>query len=393
MPLPPKLLIRAITSLLLAVICNIALADPVRINGIRMWPAPDHTRVVFDVSRPVQHEVFVLSDPERIVIDFSNTRLAIKTLPPVPDSNRLLQRLRSATRNKTNLRMVLDLNTVVRPKSFMLRPNGDYGHRLVIDLIAADAKPTPSNSSLTPRPLPGRKRSRDVIVVVDAGHGGEDPGAISINGLYEKNIVLQIAKRLAEMIDNQKDLRAVLVRDGDYYIGLRKRMESARHHQADLFISIHADSARNRRAQGAGVYILSITGASSEAARWLAKKQNAADLIGGVSLDDKEETIASVLLDLSQTATGEASAKIGVQVLKALNSQIGKIHKQHVERAGFMVLKSPDIPSILVEAGFLSSRKDESRLRSAKGQHEVAKAILSGILTIRDYIIRRRDQS
>ncbi len=350
------------------------LAGQVQVENIRTWPAPDHTRVVFDIDRPVDHTLFMLKNPGRVVLDLRGADLSAEL--PKPESNdRLLKRLRAAPREDGVLRVVLDLKADVRPKSFQLKPNSQYGHRLVIDLQAAGdaARATeiaPSNRAPA--------RMRDIIVAIDPGHGGEDPGAIGRRRTKEKDVVLSIARRLKARIDREPGMRAVLTRDGDYFVNLRRRMEIARRHGADLFISLHADAFSDPRVHGSSVYILSRNGASSEAARWLAEQENASDLIGGVSLDDKDELLASVLLDLSQTATISASTEVARSVLQELRS-VGKTHKRNVERAGFMVLKSPDMPSILVEADFISNPKVERRLKSPRHQTALADAVVRGV--------------
>ncbi|MFT5446460.1 MAG: N-acetylmuramoyl-L-alanine amidase [Gammaproteobacteria bacterium] len=351
-------------------------ADPVSIERIRAWPAPDHTRVVFDVAAPVEHSLFMLKNPDRVVVDLRNARLATK-LPRSQRDDPLLARVRAGSRSGGDLRVVFDLRAGVRPRSFMLKPNAQYGHRLVIDLQAHSSAPmrkvSAKSKTLSHTP-------RNLIIALDPGHGGEDPGAIGPARTREKTVVLKIAQRLQRLIDREPGMRAVLTRKSDYYVGLRKRMEIARAHGADLFVSIHADAFQDKRVSGSSVYILSRGGASSEAARWLAEQENAADLVGGVSLDDKDEVLASVLLDLSQTATISASTDVATQVLNGLK-RVGRTHKRHVERAGFMVLKSPDIPSILVETAFLSNPEEERKLNSAAYQRKLAAAVLSGIRT------------
>ena len=349
----------------------------VNVENIRMWPAPDHTRVVLDLNRPAEYALFVLRGPDRVVVDLRDTRL-LKRVPRASPGDHLLAGIRAAPRKRTGLRVVLDLKQPARPKSFLLKPNRKYGHRLVIDLHTAVAG---SGAAVVRKPVrhgdsPGTRR--EVIVAVDAGHGGEDPGAVTRSKIREKDVVLAIARELARQIDRTQGMRAILIRDGDYYVGLRRRMEIAREHDADLFVSIHADSFRDSRVSGSSVYILSHRGTSSEAARWLAERENASDFVGGISLDDKDGQLASVLLDLSQTATLVASSEVGGRVLKSLG-RVGRRHKRRVERAGFLVLKSPDIPSILVETGFLTNPSDAKRLSNPKHQRVVAKAMLDGI--------------
>jgi N-acetylmuramoyl-L-alanine amidase len=344
------------------------------VEGVRVWSAPDHTRLVFDIDGPVDHRVFGLHGPERLVIDFSGTRLD-QPVQLDPD-NRHLASVRHANRKDGDLRVVLDLKQAVRPKSFMLKPNERYGHRLVIDLFDK------GETAQQPRAVKHASEQtelRDIIVAVDAGHGGEDSGAIGrTRRTYEKDVVLQIAKRLAAIIDAEPGMRAVLTRTGDYYIPLRKRMDMARTHRADLFVSIHADAFHDQRARGASVYVLSNRGASSEAARWLAESENAADLVGGVSLDDKDDVLASVLLDLSQSASRQASLEAADKVYRELGRHT-KVHGRRVQQAGFVVLKSPDIPSMLVETGFISNPTEERNLRDPKHQQRLARAVFKGV--------------
>jgi len=351
-----------------------SLAFSAQIEGVRLWTAPDHTRLVFDIDGPVEHRVFSLESPDRLVLDFEKTRVA-GSFRAEDLSDRHLKGVRHAPRQDGGLRVVLDLRHKIKPKSFLLKPNQDYGHRLVIDLYGKNGGSRPkvakSESDI--------KKLRDVVVAVDAGHGGEDPGASgSVKGTKEKLITLQIARRLKRLIDAQPGMRAVLTRTGDYYVGLRKRMKLARAHRADLFVSIHADAFRDKRVRGSSVYVLSSRGATSEAARWLAERENRADLVGGVSLDDKDDMLASVLLDLSQSATQEASLSAARHVYGNLGS-LGKVHGRRVQQAGFMVLKSPDIPSMLVETGFISNPQEELNLRSHAYQEKLAKAIMQGV--------------
>jgi N-acetylmuramoyl-L-alanine amidase len=263
-------------------------------------------------------------------------------------------------------------------KSFSLKPTDGYGDRLVIDLYDAAETTAPKLVKTLPDVDAG---PRDIVVAIDAGHGGEDPGARGYSGVYEKQVVLAIAKQLQSLVRQEPGMRPVMTRDGDYFISLRKRTLKARQEKADIFVSIHADSFRDRRASGTSLYVLSKHGATDEAARWLAEKENSSDLIGGVSLDDKDDLLASVLLDLSQTATIEASYAAGEAVLQRLRP-LGMLHKTTVQQAGFVVLKSPDIPSLLVETAYLSNPTDERKLRSPSHQLKMAEAILDGI---RDY--------
>ncbi len=346
--------------------------DAATVEQMRVRVAPDHTRFVFELSQGVEHRVFALSKPERLVLDLKGARLRA-SLPKL-SSDRLVQRIRSARRGNGDLRVVFDLRKRVVPKSFVLPPAKGYGHRLVLDLRAADSThKRPVMTALKEEPRP-----RDVVIAIDAGHGGEDPGATGPHGVREKNVVLAIARELARQVDAIEGMRAVLVRDGDYYLSLRKRMEVARKHGADLFLSIHADAYRNPRARGSSVYVVSRRGASSEAARWLAEKENASDLVGGVRLEDKEPMLAEVLLDLSQSATLDASTQAAREIFKALRS-FGPIHGSRVQRAGFVVLKSPDIPSLLVETAFISNPEEERKLADPKFRKRLASTILAGI--------------
>ncbi len=346
------------------------------IEGMRMWQAPDNTRLVFDLSKRVSHDLFTMKSPNRIVIDLKNTSLIASTSDLKIDKNDpLLRGVRVAKRNKNDLRIVLDLKKAVKPKSFVLSPNKDYGHRLVLDLFNKNRSKKKHKPKIK-RVMPNKPR--DVIIAIDAGHGGDDPGAIGYRGTKEKKIVLQVAKKLAANINRQRGMKAVLVRKGDYFIGLGKRVEIARRVQADLFISLHADAFRTKKARGSSVYVLSDNGASSEAAGWLANKENNSDLIGGVSLGDKDDLLKLVLVDMVKNSTLEDSHRVAKQVLRRLKG-VNSLHKNHVEKAGFRVLKAPDMPSILIEMAFISNPKEESRLRSGYYQKKMSKAILHGV--------------
>jgi len=352
------------------------LAQAAQIKGVRMWSSPDGTRVVFDVNNKVDHNVFVLKNPDRVVIDLEQSEFA-RPLTSLDYSKSLVKGIRTGTHQQKNLRVVLDMKAGVVPKSFLLNPTKQYGYRLVVDLESVTAPTaTPAKKPVYSSPLP--RRGRDIVVAIDAGHGGEDPGALGRRGTREKDVALSIARKLEKLLRKQQGIKPVLIRTGDYYISLRGRIRKARKHKADMFISIHADAFRNGKARGASVFVLSQRGASSEAARWLAASENNADLIGGVSLDDKDDLLASVLLDLSQNATLAASMDVGDRILGELK-RVGNVHKGQVEHAGFVVLKSPDVPSILVETGFISNRQEENQLRSQRHQQRIAKALLKGI--------------
>jgi N-acetylmuramoyl-L-alanine amidase len=360
---------------------SLVLAETVNFEKVRLWAAPDHTRVVFDTSGPVSHNVFSLQNPERLVIDVPAAQ-ALKALQTGSSAAGLVKAVRTAKKDNNTLRIVLDLKQGAKPRTFSLKPNGQYGHRLVVDLYEVEmtagvVKPTVVKKSVADQPA----GLRDLVIAIDAGHGGDDPGARGSRGTLEKTVVLAIARELAELIRKEPGMRPVMIREGDYYIGLRQRIDKARKHNADLFISIHADAFRDKRAHGSSVFVLSRRGASSEMGRWLAAKENAADLAGGVSLDDKDDLLAEVLLDLSQSATIEASHEVANNMLGGLK-RLGKTHKSSVQRAGFVVLKSPDIPSILVETAFISNPQEENKLTSKSHQKKLAQAMLTGV---RDY--------
>ncbi len=367
--------------ILLLVWCLPLQARQSEVGSLRIWSAPDHVRLVFDADSLIDHKIFTLDDPHRVVLDLKNTRIP-KHLPEPQADTRFIRKLRRAVRNKNDVRVVLDLNRAVKPKSFLLKPNRQYGHRLVIDLY--EKKGSAAKRSSKPVKSAVEAGHRDVIVAIDAGHGGEDPGAKGKHGTYEKDVVLAISRRLVKMINQKKGMKGVLIRDGDYYLGLRKRISKARRERADLFVSIHADAFHDSRVRGSSVYTLSRSGASNEAARWLAEKENSADLVGGVSLEDKDGMLASVLLDLSQIGTLEASSAAAQRVLRQLK-KLGKTHKRKVQQAGFVVLKSPDIPSMLVETAFISNPDEERRLKSPTYQKKVAKALLDGIVSYFEY--------
>ncbi len=350
-------------------------AKPSHIKSLRVWSAPDHVRLVFDADSSIEHKIFTLQNPHRLVLDLKDTELT-QHLPDPAKENKIIKGMRSAARNKGDVRVVFDLTGAVKPKSFLLKPNREYGHRLVIDLY--DNK-TEVKKRSAPVKTDKPSGERDVIIAIDPGHGGEDPGARGRRGTYEKDVVLAIGTNLVKELNRKQGLHAILIRDGDYYLGLRKRVDKAREAQADLFVSIHADAFRDPKVRGSSVYTLSRRGASNEAALWLAERENSSDLVGGVSLEDKDDTLFSVLLDLSQIGTLQASSEAAERVLAQLKG-LGKTHKRKVQQAGFVVLKSPDIPSMLVETAFISNPDEERRLRDPAHQRRIAKALSEGIV-------------
>jgi len=356
----------------------LVLALPVQaaeVLDVRLWRAPDHTRVVFDLSEPVSHSLLELDNPRRLVVDMPDVRL-LEALTDLPLENTPIDRVRSGVREGDDLRIVFDLAAQIRPKSFPLAPNERTGHRLVLDLFDVGSEGEDSQDVKSVEQLSDR---RDIVVAIDAGHGGEDPGALGPKKLQEKKVVLAIARKLQAKLRNTPGLKPVMIRDGDYYVSLRGRRDLARKHQADLFVSIHADAFRQASANGASVYALSTKGASSTAAQYLADRENAADLVGGVRLSDKDDVLAGVLADLSMTATLDTSLSLGARVLGEIDD-IAKLHKRKVEQAGFAVLKSPDIPSILVETGFISNPGEADRLNTSAYQDKMASAIHDGIV-------------
>ena len=346
-------------------------AHAVDVRAVRLWASPDGTRVVLDLSGSAQHSLQVLKNPDRVVLDVAGARLGRGVRTALAGAGAVKQ-VRMARRSSGELRIVLDLTRPIQAKSFLAAPNNRYGYRLVIDFGLNQGVDMPVKAEHAP------PDARDLVVAIDAGHGGEDPGAIGQNGTREKDVVLAIARELALKINVEPGMKAVLTRNGDYFVPLRDRMRRARVQQADLFVSVHADSIRDRRVDGSSVYILSQRGATDEASRWLAERENASDLIGGVSLDDKDDVLASVLLDLSQSASLSASQVAAERVLRQLN-RVGEVRKPQVQQARFMVLKSPDIPSMLVETAYISNPQEEQRLRAQPHQAKLAAAIHQGV--------------
>ena len=350
-------------------------AIPAVITDIRMWHAPDHSRIVFDLDRHSTFKVFTLENPGRVVIDLGKAQLRSR-IPAVGTTGQFIQRIRLGSPGDGVTRMVFDLSRPVRYFVRMLKPSHGYQYRLVVDFYHHSYDPKkPEKSPVTP-PGTGRK-NQDILIVIDPGHGGEDPGARGKRS-HEKTVVLEIAKRLKKRIDARKGMRAIMTRNSDYYVNLRQRSALAREHNADLFVSIHADAFTSPSARGASVYALSLSGATSEAARLLANRENLSDLAGGVNLADKDALLAEVLLDLSMSSTVTESIQFGREVLGELK-KIGRVHSKRVEQAGFVVLKSPDVPSILVETAYITNPEEERLLRSPKHQERLARAIMAGI--------------
>ena len=360
--------LRLLTCAVLLLIASVATAGTT-VENIRIWSENDKTRVVLDLSHPVEHNIFTLRGPDRLVIDLKDSRLS-GALSDMPRGAGTVRSIRSAVRANGQLRVVLDLNTAVRSRTFTAGPNASYGDRLVVDLQQA--------GSLAPvkRASEGYRPGRDIVIAIDAGHGGKDPGAVGKKRTREKDVVLQISRELASRINAEPGMKAVLVRDRDIYIDHRERMAIARRHKADLFVSIHADAVDDRRAHGASVYALSLKGASDEAARQLARRENAS--VGGVSLNDKDDLLASVLLDIAQNESLDASLSVGNEVAKQMG-RVTKMHRKTVQQAGFLVLKSPDLPSILVETAFISNPSEEKKLRDKGYQARLSNSILAGI--------------
>lgn len=387
------------------------------IISARVWPARDYTRITLESNAPIRFTLLTVKNPERVVLDLeeiSSGPALNEIANKVAADDPYIKAVRVGRHKPGVVRLVLDLKSEVNPQVFNLKPVGEYGHRLVLDVYpmepqdtlmqlalkgeagavpapektpenaAASAKPgEPAAIAKAPEPQkPARKPKPEVerliTIAIDAGHGGEDPGARGRRGTYEKHITLAVAKKLKALVDEAPNMRGMLVRDGDYFIPLHMRVQKARRVHADLFVSIHADAYIKPHARGSSVFALSERGATSAAARWLAKKENDADLIGGVNLDVKDPYLKQTLLDLSQTATINDSLKVGKAVLSELGG-INRLHKDLVEQAGFAVLKSPDIPSILVETAFISNPEEEEKLRDEAYQDRLARAILEGI--------------
>lgn len=393
-----------------------AIAADILVTSTRVWPAPDYTRVTIESQQPVKHALLSLDNPDRLVLDLENVALSAvlnELAGKISVEDPYIKGVRVARFKPGTVRLVFDLKARVKPEVFALAPIGEYGHRLVLDLYPLEppdpllaflknrgmqhaetpplaAAPTPSAETETPpviakseppKSVPRTARppsERLITIAIDAGHGGEDPGARGRKGTLEKHVTLAIAQKLKERIDNEPNMRAVLTRDGDFFIPLHMRVAKARRVRADLFVSIHADAFVKPSANGSSVFALSESGATSAAARWLAKQENDADLIGGVNLGIKDPYLKQTLLDLSQTASINDSLKLGKAVLQEMGG-INRLHKNYVEQAGFAVLKAPDIPSILIETAFISNPDEEKKLKNPAYQNKMADAIFTGI--------------
>jgi len=354
-----------------------------QVERLQVLGSKENTRLILDLSQNTKYKLFTLENPYRIVIDFEDTRFKAR-FNPLNLSGSGINKIRHAVNEKGTLRIVLDMQSPVKPESFLQSPTGNTPHRLIVDLKPGSGKLSPAKTAMKSQMKPKESvltKKSDFIVAIDPGHGGEDTGAIGQkHQVREKDVVFAVSKQLKSMINAQAGMKAYLVRNGDYYVGLRKRMALAREQGADLFISVHADAFQDQRASGASVYVLSEKGASNEAARWLAERENRSDLIGGVSLDDKNNLLASVLLDLSQTASQTASYELGAHIIDHLE-KVTDLHHKTVQSAGFAVLKSPDIPSVLVELGFISNLRGEEKLLNPTHQRALAMAIMSGVKT------------
>jgi len=379
------------------------------IESARVWPAREYTRVTIESLKPISNDQMILKNPDRLVIDLHDIELndVLKNLSTkILSSDPNIKQIRVAKFNSQVSRVVIELRAESKINIFSLKPAGSYKHRLVIDVYPRvdeinaliqdkekkDVSPTQKEIIVLPPPETKKEKiiqeapssqvqkstTKKIVIAIDAGHGGEDSGARGASGSLEKNITLSIARKLKKEIDNDEQLRAVLTRDDDYFVPLRGRVIKARKLKADIFVSIHADAFTNPDAKGSSVFALSESGATSASARYLANKENESDLIGGVSLDDKDPMLAKTLLDLSQSATINDSVKLGNFVLDQLRD-INDLHKSNVEQAGFAVLKSPDIPSILIETAFISNPKEEQALNNDEHQEILAKNILIGI--------------
>ena len=340
------------------------------VDGMRLWAGPDQIRFVIDLTQQPQYEIFVLKNPDRLVIDLFDAEISGHGVKP-PTATETVLKIRTGRPDRYTLRVVLDLDRPVAYSDFLLEPKNPYPYRLVVDI----SRDQTENAKET---RPEKARFKKFLVAVDPGHGGDDPGAIGSGGTQEKRIVLEIAQKLVRLINSDGRMQAFLTRHGDYYVSLRSRIEIARREKADAFISIHADAAKRKTAKGASVFVLSDRGASSEMGKWLAARENASDLAGGVAIGDQEPDIQETLLDMGLDWKLKQSKKLGREILSEIE-QIGALHSDQVEEAAFVVLKSVDIPSVLIETGFITNKEEESLLRSTKSQEQISRAIFRGL--------------
>ncbi len=408
-PISRRTVLKAGATLLLSLLGH-GIARAAQIVAVRVWPAKDYTRVTLENDSKLKATHFTIKDPHRLVVEIEGVDLdnKLKSLVAKIQSNDpYIAQVRVGQNRPGVVRLVFDLKEEVQPQVFSLDPVGEYKHRLIFDLypqtpsdpiteLLKKGSAPPIVTEKPPADLPdnakasedddkdGQKLTRLVTIALDPGHGGEDPGAVGRGGSLEKNVVLSIARRLKARLEQQANVRVMLTRDGDYFVPLNVRVQKARKVQADLFVSIHADAFVEPTARGSSVFALSEKGASSTAARWLANKENAADLIGGINIRSKNHHLASVLLDLSTTAQINDSLKLAKSVLGEIGT-INRLHKAQVEQAGFAVLKAPDIPSILVETAFISNPEEEARLSDENYQDQMADALMRGI---RKYLIK-----
>jgi N-acetylmuramoyl-L-alanine amidase len=369
-------LIRRLAGMAIAavvVMSSVPVARAADVDAVRLWRAPDHTRVVLDLSGSAEFDTLSLANPDRFVVDLASSQLGT-SLQSLPLEGTPIRQLRSGVRKGTDLRLVFDLAAAVRTSVFLLPPNDTTGYRVVIDLFD-DSKPVAPRPVMSVESLESR---RDIVIAIDPGHGGEDPGALGPGGLREKSVVLQIARRLEGQLAKIPGFKPVLVRTGDYYVSLKSRRDRARALKADLFVSIHADAFREESARGASVYALSTRGATSTTAQYLADTENAADMVGGVELGEMDPMLAGVLTDLSMDGTLDTSFNLGTLILEQIGG-VARLHKKRVEQAGFAVLKSPDVPSLLIETGFISNPGEAERLATPAYQDKMARAIRRGI--------------
>ncbi len=358
---------------LLLLLAN-AVQAAVSVEDVRVWRAPDHTKMVLDLSGPAQHKIMLLSNPERLVLDISAVKLRVG-LENIDLKDSPIKSIRSGIRNGTDLRLALDLRAAVKPRSYLLPATDEFGDRLVVDMY--DAKK--ARSSVKKHAQTARSTKRDLVIAIDAGHGGEDPGAVGANGILEKEVVLQTSRQLARLFDTARGYKAVLIRSDDYFVPLEKRRMLARKANADLFLSIHADAFERTAARGGSVFSLSPTGATSTFARVLAARENKADLVGGFKMPaDGDKDLHFVLVDLALTGSIEAGEQAGHKVLDAMQG-VMKLHSKRLERANFSVLRSPDIPSLLIETGFISNPEEARKLATQAYRAQIAQAVFNGV--------------